>query len=83
MSRTIDGRVWPEADYAANHKAKAQRSFAVSSSGVPGTSGVQELVTIMRELGPGPRTVIDIEHVHNVDALGRKRFIGSIASELD
>jgi hypothetical protein len=26
----------------------------------------------MRELGPGTRTVIDIEHVHNVDALEEK-----------
>jgi hypothetical protein len=44
---------------------------------------VQELVTIMRELGPGTTTVTDIEHVQYVDALGGKRFIGSIASELD
>jgi hypothetical protein len=33
---------------------------------------VQELVTSTCELGPGTRTVIDIEHVHYVDALGEK-----------
>lgn len=29
-------------------------------------------MTTTRELGPGTRTVIDIEHVHYVDALGEK-----------
>jgi hypothetical protein len=54
MSRTIDGRIWPEADDAANHKAKAQQSFAVSSGGRQARDWVQELVTIMGELVLGP-----------------------------
>ena len=72
MSRTIDGRIWPEADDATNHKAKTQQSFAVSSGGRQARDWVQELVTIMGELGPWTRTVIDMEHVHYVDALGEK-----------
>jgi len=33
---------------------------------------VQELVWITRELSPGTKAVIDIEHVHYVDPLGEK-----------
>jgi len=53
-------------------KQKTQQSFAVSSGGRQARDWVQELVTIMGELGPWIRTVIDMEHVHYVDAFGEK-----------